>query len=86
MKTKTLILNLALFAALPVAANETTLRYHLSGEMQLSMSQDIYVESRPEAIGEREFSMTFDMVDAGDDNALLVKLAAISGSYTGHGM
>ncbi len=86
MKTKTLILNLALFSALPVAANETTLQYHLSGEMQLSMSQDIYVESRPEAIGEREFSMTFDMVDAGDDDALLVKLASISGSYTGHGM
>ena len=68
MKTKTLILNLALLAALPVAANETTLQYHLSGEMQLSMKQDIYVQARSEAIGERDFSITFDMVDAGDDD------------------
>jgi hypothetical protein len=51
MKTKTLILNLALLAALPVAANETTLQYHLSGEMQLSMEQDIYVEARPSVRG-----------------------------------
>ena len=86
MKTKTLILNLALLAALPVAANETTLQYHLSGEMQLSMKQDIYVQARSEAIGERDFSITFDLVDAGDDEELLVKLASISGSYTGHGM
>jgi len=86
MKTKTLILNLALLAALPVAANETTLQYHLSGEMQLSMKQDIYVEALSEAIGERVFSITFDMVDAGDDDELLVKLASISASYTAHGM
>jgi hypothetical protein len=86
MKTKTLILNLALLAALPVAANETTLQYHLSGEMQLSMKQDIYVEARSEAIGERDFSITFGMVDAGDDGELLVTLASISASYTGHGM
>jgi len=33
MNTKTLITILALLAALPVAANETTLQYHLSGEM-----------------------------------------------------
>ena len=86
MKTKTLILNLALLAALPVAANETTLQYHLSGEMQLSMKQDIYVEARSEAIGERDFSITFDMVDAGDDDELLVKLTSSSAGYTAHGM
>jgi hypothetical protein len=86
MKTKTLILNLALLAALPVAANETTLQYHLSGEMQLSMEQDIYVEARSEAIGQRDFSITFDVVDAGNDDELLVTLASIRASYTAHGM
>jgi hypothetical protein len=59
MKTKTLILNLALLAALPVAANETTLQYHLSGEKRLSMEQDIYVEARSDAIGE-EFRLHGD--------------------------
>jgi hypothetical protein len=86
MKTKTLILNLALLAALPVAATETTLQYHLTGEMQLNMQQDIYVGARSEAIGERDLSITFDMADAGNDNTLLVKLASISASYTAHGM
>jgi hypothetical protein len=86
MNTKTLISILALLVALPVAANETTLQYHLSGEMQLSMEQDIYVAARSEAIGERDFSITFDMVDAGDNEDLLVKLASINASYTAHGM
>jgi hypothetical protein len=86
MKTKTLILNLALLAALPVAANETTLRYELSGEMQLSMEQEIFVRGQNEAIGERDISITFEMLDAMDNDELPVKLVAISASYTGHGM
>lgn len=86
MKTKTLILNLALLAALPVAASETTLRYELSGEMQLSMEQEIYVGGQSEAIGGRDFSITFELLDARGSDELPVKLVAISASYTGHGM
>jgi hypothetical protein len=40
MKSKTLILNLALLAALPVAADEPFLRYNLSGGMHLNVEQE----------------------------------------------
>jgi hypothetical protein len=86
MKTTKLILILALLAALPVAADEPTLRYHLSGGMHLIMEQEIYVGDRSEAIASRDFSMTFDIVGAEDNEDLLVKLASISGNYTAHGM
>jgi hypothetical protein len=86
MKTTTLILNLVLLAELAFAAPQPTLRYDLSGEMQLTMEQEIYVDARSEAIGGRDFSITFDMVDAEDNDELLVRLASISASYTGHGM
>ena len=46
MKTTTLILNLALLAALPVAADEPILRYNLSGGMHLNVEQEIYVGDR----------------------------------------
>ncbi len=86
MKAKTLIVNLALLAALPVAADELTLRYHLSGTMRLNMEQEIYVGGRSEAIATRNFSMTFDLGDTKSHDEPLVKLAAISGNYTAHGM
>jgi len=86
MKTTTLILNLVLLAELAFAAAQPTLRYDLSGEMQLSMEQKIYVGGQSEAIGGRDFSITFDMLDAEDNGELRVKLASISASYTGHGM
>ena len=86
MKTKTLILNLALLAALPVAANEATLRYDLSGEMQLSMNQEIFAGGRSEAIATRNLSMTVDMGDGPEAHSQAVKLATITASYTAHGM
>ncbi len=86
MKTTTLILNLALLAALPVAGNEHTLRYHLSGGMQLNMVQEIYVGDRSEAIATRNFSMTLDLGDTQGNDELLVELASINGNYTAHGM
>ncbi len=86
MKTKTEILILALLAASPVAANESTLRYDLSGEMQLTMEQEIYAGGRTEAIAGRSFSMTFGINSAEGIDDLSVELNAIRGSYTAHGM
>jgi len=86
MKTTLAISNLALLLALPVAANESTLRYDLSGEMRLTMEQEIYAGGRTEAIAGRNFSMTFGISSQGDDDNLLVELNAIRGSYTAHGM
>ena len=86
MKTTTLILNLVLLAELAFAAVQPTLRYDLSGEMQLSMEQEIFVDSREEAIATRNFSMTFDLGNARDNDELLVTLASITGNYTAHGM
>ena len=85
MKTTTLILNLALLVASPVAANESTLRYQLSGEMQLSMEQEIFVRSHSDAIATRDLSVTYEL-NNGNDDEQLVKLTSISGSYTAHGM
>ncbi len=86
MKTTTLILNLVLLAELAFAVVQPTLRYDLSGEMQLRMEQEIFVGSRSEAIASRDFSMTFELVGADDNEDLLVKLASIRGNYTAHGM
>ena len=85
MKNTTLILNLALLAALPVAASDSTLRYDLSGDMQLTMEQEIFAGGRKEAIAGRNFSMTFGF-DKADGDELLVELKEIRGSYTAHGM
>ena len=86
MKTTTLILNLVLLAELAFAAVQPTLRYDLSGELELSMKQVIFVDSRSEAIASRSFSMTFDMAAAEDNEELLVKLVSIGGNYEAHGM
>ena len=86
MKTILMILNLVLLAELALAAAQSTLRYDLSGEMQLSVEQEIYVRSREEAIATRNFSMTFDLGDAQNNNEVLVTLASISADYTAHGM
>ena len=86
MKTTIQILNLVLLAELAFAAVQPTLRYDLSGEMQLTMEQEIFVDARSEAIGGRNFSITFEILDAGNNDELAVKLASISASYTAHGM
>lgn len=86
MKTTLAISNLALLLALPVAANESTLRYDLSGEMRLTMEQEIYAGGRKEAIAGRNFSMIFGISRAENDDDLLIKLGSIRGSYTAHGM
>ena len=86
MKTKTKILILALLAASPVAADEPTLRYSLSGQMQLSMEQEIYVANHDEAMATRNFSMTFDLGDSQDSDEITVKLSTIKANYTAHGM
>jgi hypothetical protein len=86
MKSKTQILILALLAALPVAADEPTLRYDLKGLMQLSMEQEVYVANRGEAIATRNFSMTFDLGHTRDSDVLVVTLSAINASYAAHGM
>ncbi len=84
MKNTTLISNLALLAALPVAAGDSTLRYDLSGGMELTMEQEIYPGGREEPLAGRSFSMTFDLNASGDE--LVVELKAIRGSYNAHGM
>ena len=86
MKTTNLILMLVLLAEPAFAAPQPTLRYSLSGEMQLTMAQEIYVDARTEAIAGRDFSILFDMPDDEGNDELLVTLASISASYTGHGM
>jgi hypothetical protein len=86
MNTKTLISILALLVALPVAASEPTLRYDLSGGMQLSMEQEIYVLGHDEAMATRNFSMTFDLGDGKGNDELRVKLASIKANYSAHGM
>jgi hypothetical protein len=85
MKTKTTILILALLSASPVTANASTLRYDVSGEMQLTMEQKIYPDGQARAIARRKFSMTFQIEGAQDDN-LSVELRAIRGSYSAHEM
>ena len=86
MNTKTLISILALLVALPVAASETTLRYDLSGGMQLNMEQEIYVFGADEAMASRNFSMTFDLGDEKGNDELRVTLSSITATYSAHGM
>ena len=86
MKTTTLIPLITLLVALPVAADQPTLRYRIAGEMQLSMEQDIYPGGRTEPLAGRNFTMTFAFRDPPGDGKLLAELTAIKGSYNAHGM
>lgn len=86
MKTTTLIPLITLLVALPVAADQATLRYQITGDMQLSMEQDIYPGGRTEPLAGRNFTMTFAIPDAPADGELRGELIAIKGSYNAHGM
>jgi hypothetical protein len=86
MKTTTLTLLLTLLAALPVAADQPTLRYELSGTLQLHMEQDMYPSGRTEPIADRRFDMTFEFVESDNPAALRAELATIKGTYSAHGM
>ncbi len=83
MNTKTPILILTLLVAPPLAADQPALRYQFPGNFQLRMEQDLYPEGYTDPIADRRFDMTFEFDDA---NPPAVKLAAIKGSYTAHGM
>jgi len=86
MKTTTLTLLLTLLVALPVAADQPTLRYKLMGELQLTMEQDIYPGGRVEPLAARKFEMTYAFPGSSDTGEVEAKLTAIKGSYTAHGM
>jgi hypothetical protein len=86
MKTTTLILLLTLLVALPVAADQPTLRYKLKGELQLTMEQQIYPGGRAEPLAGRKFEMTYAFPGSPDTGEVEAKLTAIKGSYTAHGM
>lgn len=74
---------LTLLVALPVAADQPTLRYHFSGNLQLSMEQDLYPGGRTDPIADRHFEMTFEFDDSDPPAATL---AAVRGTYSAHGM
>jgi hypothetical protein len=86
MKIKTQIFILALLAALPVAADELTLRYNLSGLTQLNMEHNIYVPNRDSPLATRNFSMTFDLGSTRNRDELIVTLSAVQVSYKAQGM
>jgi hypothetical protein len=85
MKNTTLIFTLALFASAPLAADETTLRYQLVDEMQLTIKQEIFVGNRREPIAERKFRMTFQF-NPPEGQQQTVTLEKFSASYTAHDM
>jgi len=85
MKTTKLILNLVLLLALPVAADNSTLRYTLSGELELSLEQEIYAGDGKKAIAGRYFGMTFGFRESMDMKTP-VELMAIRANYNAHGM
>jgi hypothetical protein len=86
MKTTILILLLTLLGANLAAADQSTMRYDLSGELLLILEQDIYPGGRTEPLAGRRFEMTFAISGARDDNPLNAKLTAIKASYEAHGM
>jgi len=86
MKTTTLTLLLTLLVALPVAADQPTLRYKLKGELQLTMEQDIYPGGRTEPLAGRLFEMTYAFPGSPDAGEVEAKLTNIKGSYSAHGM
>ena len=83
MNTKTLITLLILLMATPAAADQLTLRYSLTGTVELHMEQDMYPGGREEAIADRMFDMTFEFAEGEEAPATL---AAIKATYTAHGM
>jgi hypothetical protein len=86
MKTTNLILLLNLLVALPVAADQPTLRYKLTGELQLTMEQDIYPGGRTEPLAGRKFAMTFAFLDEPDEGEPQARLTSVEGTYSAHGM
>ena len=86
MKTTNLIAILTLLAALPVAAEETTLRYNEVGELRLNMVQEIFPGGRTEPLAGRDFTMAFDFLEAQEDGEQLVQMTSVKGSYNAHGM
>jgi len=86
MKTTTLTLLLTLLVAMPAAADQPTLRYMLSGTLQLSMEQDMYPNGQTDRIADRRFDMTFEFADSESANEMQAELAAIKATYTAHGM
>ena len=86
MKPNTPILILALLTALPVSADELTLRYDLSGLMQLNMEHTIYGPDRGAPMANRRFSMTFDFGKTKNHDERIVTLSAIQASYSTHEM
>ena len=86
MKTTTSILLLILLAVTCVAADQSTMRYKLTGELQLTMEQDIYPGGRSEPLAGRKFEMTFALSDAASNGNVYAELTAIKGSYNAHGM
>jgi hypothetical protein len=86
MKTTILIPILILLVALPVAADQPTLRYKLAGELQLTMEQEIYPGGRTEPLAGRNFEMTFEFLDTPNADGPQTKLTNIKGSYNAHGM
>jgi len=86
MKTTTLTLLLILLVAMPAAADQPTLRYKLSGTLQLHMEQDMYPNGRTESIADRRFDMTFEFGDSESINETQAELAAIKATYNAHGM
>jgi hypothetical protein len=86
MKTTTSILLLILLAVTCVAADQSTMRYNPSGELQLTMEQDIYPGGRSEPLAGRKFEMTITLSDAASEGSLHAELTAIKGNYNAHGM
>jgi hypothetical protein len=86
MKNKTQIMILALLAALPVAADEPTLRYDLRGLMQLNMEHNIYVPNRGKPMATRNFSMTFNIGKTRNPDELMIMLSAVQVSYKAQGV
>lgn len=86
MKTTTSILLLILLAVTCVAADQSTMRYQLTGELQLTMEQDIYPGGLSEPLAGRKFEMTIALGDAASEGSLHAELIAIKGNYNAHGM
>ena len=86
MNTKSLAVLLALFAGPTTFADEATLRYHLTGGLQLEMEQEIFVASREDAVAGRIFSMDFAIGEVGETGEQPVELTKLRASYTAHGM
>ena len=81
MNTKTLITLLILLMATPAAADQLTLRYSLTGTVELHMEQDMYPGGQREAIADRRFDITFEFTEGE-----VAEISAVKATYTAHGM